>query len=90
MFSGSSGGKGLDLLSGEGSQKSFLREKFKARCIERAVKARAKAVRGKRYTGTSEASSDGFDDAMDEDDDEDEDILQDEVCFFQNVFFRLS
>lgn len=61
------------------SQKEFLREKFKARCFQRAVRAREKAIRGKRYA--SEASSDGFDDSMDYDEEEDDDaIMQDEVC----------
>jgi len=59
-------------------QKSFLREKFRARCFEKAAKAREKAIRCKRYQ--SEASSDGYDEAMDEDDEEDEeDIMHDEV-----------
>src|ERR1700733_8749370 len=60
------------------SQKAFLREKFKARCFQRAVRAREKAIREKRYA--SEASSDGFDDSMDYDEEEDDDaIMQDEV-----------
>ncbi|TFK41785.1 hypothetical protein BDQ12DRAFT_720597 [Crucibulum laeve] len=80
VFSGGSAGLAFGCASGEDSQKIFLREKFKARCFERAAKARAKAVRGRRYMGTSEASSDGFDDAMDEDDEEDDDdIMQDEL-----------
>ena len=59
-------------------QKAFLREKFKMRCFERAAKARERAIRCKRYQ--SEASSDGYDEAMDEDDEEDEDdIMHDEV-----------
>ncbi|KAG6910711.1 hypothetical protein DXG01_008241 [Tephrocybe rancida] len=59
-------------------QKTFLREKFKARCFERAAKARDKAIKGKRYL--SEASSDGFDESMDDDDEEDDDdIMQDEL-----------
>jgi hypothetical protein len=79
----SSGGSvfrgGVASTSVEDPQKAFLREKFKARCFERAARAREKAIRGKRYA--SEASSDGFDDAMDDDDDEedDDDIMQDEV-----------
>ena len=59
-------------------QKAFLREKFKARCFERAARAREKAIRGRRYAG--ETSSDGFDDVMDDDEEEDDDdIMQDEV-----------
>lgn len=70
---------GITSASAEDSQKAFLREKFKARCFERAARAREKAIRGKRYV--SEASSDGFDDAMDDDDEEedDDDIMQDEL-----------
>jgi hypothetical protein len=64
----------------EDPQKTFLREKFKARCLERAVKAREAAVRKRRWS-ESDASSDGFqidceDDEMDDDDDT---VMQDEV-----------
>jgi len=83
FWSGSGGGLEYDTTTpSEGdSHKTLLRERFKQRCYERAVKARAKAIRGRRYAGTSEASSDGFDETfMDEDDEEDdEDIMQDEV-----------
>lgn len=84
MFCGGSGGGleyGTTTPTKGDSQKSLLRERFKQRCYERAAKARAKAIRGRRYAGTSEASSDGFDEAlMDEDDEEDdEDIMQDEL-----------
>ncbi|KAG6853188.1 hypothetical protein C0991_006219 [Blastosporella zonata] len=59
-------------------QKTFLREKFKAKCFERAAKARVRAIKGRRYLG--EASSDGFDESMEEDDEEDDnDIMQDEL-----------
>lgn len=59
-------------------QKAFLRGRFKARCIERAVKARENAIRGRRAGTLSEPSSDDF--PMDDDDEEDdEDIMQDEV-----------
>jgi hypothetical protein len=64
----------------EAPQKTFLRERFRARCFERAARAREKAVSVKRYA--SEASSDGFDEAMDDEDEEDDDdIMQDEVRF---------
>ncbi|KAG6856927.1 hypothetical protein H0H87_012178 [Tephrocybe sp. NHM501043] len=59
-------------------QKTFLREKFKARCFERAAKARDKVIKGKRYL--SEPSSDGFDENMEgEDEEDDNDIMQDEL-----------
>ena len=64
--------------TGSDSQKVFLRDRFKARCFERAAKARAKAIKGKRYA--NELSSDDFNMDYDEEDD-DEDIMQDEVCF---------
>ncbi|RDB27481.1 hypothetical protein Hypma_003860 [Hypsizygus marmoreus] len=80
----SSGGSVFGGEDGQGSsfaddpQKAFLREKFKARCFERAAKARAKAIRGRRYA--SEMSSDGFDEPMDEDEEEDDDaIMHDEL-----------
>ena len=79
------GGVASALIPVEDPQKAFLREKFKARCFERAVKAREKAIRGKRYAGGS--SSDGFDDIMDDGEEEDDDdIMQDEVPF---SFLRL-
>lgn len=85
------GGVASASTSIEDPQKAFLREKFKARCFERAARAREKAVKGKRYA--SEASSDGFDYAMDDDDDEDDDdIMQDEVgfsYFYLLVFWSL-
>jgi len=59
-------------------QKTFLRDRLKARCLERAVKARERAIRGRRYSARSEPSSDDVE--MDEDEEEgDEDIMQDEV-----------
>jgi hypothetical protein len=72
----------------EDPQKSFLREKFKARCFERALRAREKAIRGKRYA--SEISSDGFDETMDDDEEDDDAIMQDEVrlsAFLQKSYF---
>lgn len=71
-------GGGVSAPVAEDPQKAFLREKFKVRCFERAARARAKAIRGKRYQ--SEASSDGFDEVMDDDDEEDDDaIMHDEL-----------
>jgi hypothetical protein len=73
--------------AGPDPQKVFLRDRFKARCFERAAKAREKAIKGKRYA--NQASSDDF--SMDyEEEDDDEDIMQDEVCFgllFQVLHF---
>lgn len=75
-------------IAEEPPHKAFLRERFKARCLERAVKARERAIRGKRLK--SEVSSDGFDfdegmDCDEEDEDEvDEDIMKDEVCLFSH------
>lgn len=75
----------------EDPQKQFLRERLKAKCLDRAQKARARAVKKRRYTGYSDRSSDGFDvddqgggsnrmdDEEDEDDEDDDDIMGDEV-----------
>ncbi|KAF8632693.1 hypothetical protein AX15_001746 [Amanita polypyramis BW_CC] len=67
--------------------KTFLRQKFRARCLERAAKAREEQLKRRRYsTGhpLCEQSSDGFDEAMDEDDEEDDDaVMQDEL--FQRI-----
>ena len=68
------------------SQKLALRDRFKARCFERAARAREKAIKGKRYA--SQSGSDDFTmDYDDEDEDEDEDIMQDEVCVIFLEFF---
>ena len=61
------------------SQKLSLRNRFKARCFERAAKAREKAIKGKRYA--NQLGSDDFMD-YDDDDEDEEDIMQDEVCVF--------
>ena len=62
------------------SQNLSLRNRFKARCLERATKAREKAIKGKRYA--NHLSSDDFMDYDDEDDEDDVDIMHDEVCVF--------
>ncbi|KIL57631.1 hypothetical protein M378DRAFT_87628 [Amanita muscaria Koide BX008] len=61
--------------------KTILRQKFQVRCLERAARARAEQVKRRRYVSTpSEASSDGFDEAMDDDVEEDDDaVMQDEL-----------
>jgi hypothetical protein len=65
------------------SQKLSLRNRFKARCFERAAKAREKAVKGKRYATHQSSSGDDFtmdhDEEGDEEEEDDEDIMQDEV-----------
>ena len=66
------------------SQKLSLRNRFKARCFERAAKARERAIKGKRY---AQHSSDDFTmDYDDEDEGDDEDIMQDEVRVFSVLF----
>ncbi|KDR72740.1 hypothetical protein GALMADRAFT_252956 [Galerina marginata CBS 339.88] len=68
-------------------QKVFLRDRLKARCLERAVKAREQAIRGKRRGHLNEPSSD--DQPMDDDDEEDdEDIMQDEL--FRRIMNNVS
>lgn len=69
------------LTSSESTQKAFLREKFRQRCLVRASKAREKAIRSRRHSGYP--SSDGFDESMDDEEEEDDDdIMQDEVRLF--------
>ncbi|TFK49495.1 hypothetical protein OE88DRAFT_1809772 [Heliocybe sulcata] len=53
-------------------ERSLLRERFKARCFERAKRAKEKAVKKRRYE--SEPSSDDFDLDAEMDCEEDEDI----------------
>jgi len=62
----------------EAPRNTFLRERFRARCIERAQKDREKKIRGKRHM--QEPSSDGVDEDMDQDD-EDEGALMDDELF---------
>ncbi|KAI8986897.1 hypothetical protein BD414DRAFT_487405 [Trametes punicea] len=63
----------------EAPRKAFFRERLKARCIERAVKKRERALaRGSRHL-SSEGSSDGVDEMMDEDDEDEDSMLNDEL-----------
>ena len=65
----------------EAPRKAILRERFKAKCLERAHHDRARRASGRRGL-SSDASSDGFDADMDDaDEDEDMEFLNDEVCF---------
>ncbi|OAX39943.1 hypothetical protein K503DRAFT_738519 [Rhizopogon vinicolor AM-OR11-026] len=61
----------------EDAQKSLLRERFRARCLERAQKERQEKVKGRRTASSSDVF---FDSEMDCDEDEDEDsVMQDEL-----------
>ncbi|KAF9525440.1 hypothetical protein CPB83DRAFT_897039 [Crepidotus variabilis] len=63
--------------SGSGGDDA-LRERFRAKCIERAVREREKAIRGKRSLMPRQPSSDDY--AMEDDDSEDDEaIMQDEL-----------
>lgn len=67
----------------EPPRKAFLRERFKARCFERAQKDRERKLSGKRMM-SQDLSSDGLDALMDCEDEEDDDtILNDE--FFSRI-----
>lgn len=70
----------------EGTGKRLLRDRFKARCLERALKERERKIAGKRRA--SDWSSDGPDDMMDFDDEEDEDesMLNDTVRLLYCVY----
>ncbi|EJF63758.1 hypothetical protein BD309DRAFT_1002264 [Dichomitus squalens] len=62
----------------EPPRKTFLRERLKARCLERAAQKRERALaRGSRHL-SSDRSSDGIDEMM-EDDEEEEVMLNDEL-----------
>ncbi|EGO03338.1 hypothetical protein SERLA73DRAFT_174788 [Serpula lacrymans var. lacrymans S7.3] len=63
----------------EDPQRSFLRERFKVRCFERAQRQRERVVQGKRRS--SDASSDLLDEGgMDcEEEEEDDMVMQDEL-----------
>ncbi|KAI0635253.1 hypothetical protein C8Q77DRAFT_1106940 [Trametes polyzona] len=63
----------------EAPRKAFLRERLKARCVERAAQKRERAIqRGSRHL-SSEGSSDGVDEMMDEDDEDEDSMLNDEL-----------
>ncbi|EGO29111.1 hypothetical protein SERLADRAFT_456449 [Serpula lacrymans var. lacrymans S7.9] len=66
-------------LGQEDPQRSFLRERFKVRCFERAQRQRERVVQGKRRS--SDASSDLLDEGgMDcEEEEEDDMVMQDEL-----------
>ncbi|RPD65608.1 hypothetical protein L227DRAFT_570899 [Lentinus tigrinus ALCF2SS1-6] len=69
--------------SEEAPRKAFLKERLKARCLERAQKKRERAIaRGSRHL-SSDASSDGLEELMDEDDEDEENVLND--AFFQRI-----
>jgi hypothetical protein len=73
---------------GDDSQTAFLRTRLKLRCIERAAKARERAVQKKRLTfSSSEAGSDDME--MEEDGDED-DFMFDEVRFLLTLLCEPS
>lgn len=59
----------------EPPRKVILRERFKARCIERANRDRERMARGKRRA--IDLSSDGADEFMDEDEEDDEAVMND-------------
>ncbi|KZT70502.1 hypothetical protein DAEQUDRAFT_725433 [Daedalea quercina L-15889] len=61
----------------EAPRKTFLRERFRARCLERAQRDRERKIKGRR-NAMSEASSEGDDEMMGEDEDE-EDMINDEL-----------
>lgn len=68
--------------AGETPRTAVLRERLKARCIERARQDREEKLKRKRALLSSEPSSEGFDETMDyeDEDDEDEDaVFNDEV-----------
>ncbi|KAI0826530.1 hypothetical protein BC628DRAFT_237963 [Trametes gibbosa] len=77
--SGSAAGSGSAVPTEEAPRKAFLRERLKARCIERAVRKRERAIqRGSRHL-SSGGSSDGVDEMMDEDEEDEDVMLNDEL-----------
>lgn len=75
---GSGGGSALPIV--EDARRDMIRERFKARCLQKAKEARDRAIKQKRYEYNSSDSMAGSDDTvMDEDEEGDDDVLQDEV-----------
>ncbi|KAJ7152667.1 hypothetical protein C8R43DRAFT_1235672 [Mycena crocata] len=56
---------------GDDAQTAFLRTRLKLRCLERASKARERAVKKKRFISSSEPGSDDVDAEMDSEEEED-------------------
>ena len=73
--------------SSEAPQKTFLRERFRAKCFERVKRDRDRALRRGRSRGSlSGGSSDADEDIdiefdMEENEDDEDSVLQDEVCY---------
>lgn len=61
----------------EPSQTKLLRDRFKARCEERAARAREESIRCRRYPGSEPNSSDA--EMAEDDSDDDEAFMADEV-----------
>ncbi|KAJ3481039.1 hypothetical protein NLI96_g7940 [Meripilus lineatus] len=70
--------------AGETPRTAVLRERLKARCIERARQDREEKLKRKRALLSSEPSSEGFDETMDYEDEDDED----EDAVFNDELFR--
>ncbi|KIP10832.1 hypothetical protein PHLGIDRAFT_115179 [Phlebiopsis gigantea 11061_1 CR5-6] len=73
--------------SEEPTRTTILRERFKARCIEKANQDRERKVKGKRRA--MDLSSDGFDELMDCEEDEDDDTVMNDP-FFQRIISNLK
>ncbi|PCH44911.1 hypothetical protein WOLCODRAFT_165489 [Wolfiporia cocos MD-104 SS10] len=76
-FAAFSGSAAAAAATEEAPRKAFLRERFRARCLERAQKDRERKIEGRRRA-LSEAISDGDDEVM-ADDEDDEDFINDEL-----------
>ena len=73
----------------EPTRTTILRERFKARCIEKANQDRERKIKGKRRA--VELSSDGFDELMDCEEDEDDDAFMNDPVrrHHSNAILRL-
>ncbi|KAL5521595.1 hypothetical protein ACEPAF_2343 [Sanghuangporus sanghuang] len=77
----------LGPVTAEDGQAAFLRQRFKANCLERAKRAREKDVARRRASASSDASSDGADADMMVDGEEDE--ADDDSGFDDELFRRV-
>lgn len=73
--------------SAEDGQTAFLRERFKAGCLERAKRAREKNIARRRASANSDASSDGVDADMIVDGEGEDDTADDDPGFDDEVHF---
>ncbi|EJD05465.1 uncharacterized protein FOMMEDRAFT_17759 [Fomitiporia mediterranea MF3/22] len=78
----------LGPVTADAGQAAFLRERFKADCLERARRAREKGLARRRASASSDASSDGLDVDMNVDSGEDDEADDNYNSGFDDELFH--